>query len=187
MRGGAAPDTGRWQRVVLVGFMGSGKTTVGRHLAQRLGWTFVDLDERVEENTGTSVEDLFRTRGEAAFRVLEAEAGAEALARTRTVLAPGGGWSLAPGRIDGLPEDTLSVWLVVSPETAVRRATGHGRVRPLLGGDDPLRRARALLAEREVVYRRARLHLDGERASPTALARAIVEHMTGASGEAKRR
>lgn len=185
-RGGAAPETGPWRRVVLVGFMGSGKTTVGRHLAQRLGWTFVDLDERVEERTGATVEELFRTRGEAAFRMLEAEAGAEALARPRTVLAPGGGWSLAPGRIEGLPADALSVWLAVSPETAVRRATGHGRVRPLLGGDDPLGRARALLAEREPVYRRARLHLDGEHASPAALAHTIVEHMTKSAGDGRR-
>jgi shikimate kinase len=147
-------------------------------VAGRLGWTFVDLDEDVEKREGASVEDLFRTRGEAAFRALEREAGAAALVRPATVLAPGGGWSLAPGRLDELPEGTLTVWLQVTPETAVRRATGHGRVRPLLAGADPVNRARELLNERESVYRRAGLHLDAERASPSALADLIVAHVS---------
>ena len=176
-RRGAGSRVTRWQRVVLVGFMGSGKSTVGRVLAARLGWTFVDLDEEVEARAAASVEELFRTRGEEAFRALERDAGTAALTRTATVLAPGGGWSLAPGRWEALPAGTFTVWLKVTPETAVRRATGHGRVRPLLAGPDPVARARELLSQREAVYGRARLHLDAERASPSALADAIVEHM----------
>jgi shikimate kinase len=170
-----------WTRVVLVGFMGSGKTNVGRLLARRLGWRFVDLDEEVEAATGRTVEEIFRERGEAAFRELEATAGTAALARDRTVLAPGGGWSLAPGRLEALPAGSLSVWLKVSAETAVRRATTLGRVRPLLAGADPVDRARALIGEREPVYARAHLHLDTERVTPAALVRAIAEHV-----EAKR-
>src|SRR5688572_10409385 len=92
-----------WERVVLVGFMGSGKTTVGRQLATRLGWTFVDLDDEVEARAGMSVDELFRTRGEPAFRLLESEAGAAVLARKAIVLAPGGGWALASGRMEELP------------------------------------------------------------------------------------
>jgi shikimate kinase len=183
----AAPvDVTGWERVVLVGFMGSGKSTVGRQLATRLGWSFVDFDEQIEAAAGATVEELFRTRGEAAFRALEAEVGEASLGRKQIVLAPGGGWSLAPGRLEGLPSDTLSVWLRVSPETAVRRATGHGRVRPLLAGDDPTGRARALLAERESVYRRAALHVDAEQAAPSALARMIAEHMNGNRPEQKK-
>src|SRR5687768_9084397 len=99
-RSGPARTDLAWQRVVLVGFMGSGKTTVGRQLASRLGWTFVDLDDEVEARAGMSVDELFRARGEAGFRALESEAGAAALGRSATVLAPGGGWSLAPGRME---------------------------------------------------------------------------------------
>jgi len=161
-----------WTRVVLVGFMGSGKTTVGRVLASRLGWRFMDLDDEVEALAGRTVEEIFREQGEPAFRALEERAGE---------LAPGGGWSLAPGRLESLSSDSLSVWLEVSPETAVRRAMSHGRVRPLLEGGDPVGRARSLMAERAAVYARARLHLDAERVAPAALARAIAEHM-----EAKR-
>jgi shikimate kinase len=167
----------RWERVVLVGFMGSGKTTVGRLLAARLGWTFVDLDDEVEAATGTKVAELFRTRGEEEFRRLEAEAGVAALKRAHTVIAPGGGWSLAPGRLDGLPEGTLTVWLEVTAETAVGRATRHGRVRPLLLGRDPVAKAKALLAERQPVYARARLQVDAETASPASLAQTIASHM----------
>jgi len=181
-RPGANRERTRWERVVLVGIMGSGKSTVGRLLASRLGWTFVDLDENVEKRAGASVEELFRTRGEAAFRALESDAGAAALARPSTVMAPGGGWSLAPGRLEQLPEGTLTVWLQVSAETAVRRATGSGRVRPLLAGPDPLARARELIREREPVYRRAALHLDAEHASPSALVNAIVAHVRAAGG-----
>jgi shikimate kinase len=173
------PDAPAWTRVVLVGLMGSGKTTVGRLLAKQLGWRFVDLDDEVEAAAGREIEEIFRELGEPAFRELEARAGKTVLAAERTVLAPGGGWSLAPGRLEGLPAGTLSVWLQVSAETAVRRATAHGRVRPLIAGADPIGRARALLAEREGVYGRARLHLDAERASPAALARAIARHLEG--------
>jgi shikimate kinase len=180
-RSDAAGSGAPWTRVVLVGFMGSGKTTVGRLLAHRLGWSFVDLDDEVEAAAGSTVEELFRDRGEAAFRELEAAAGTAALAREHTVLAPGGGWSLAPGRLEALPAGSLSVWLKVSPETAVRRATTMGRVRPLLAGADPIDRARALIAEREPVYARAQLHLDAERSTPAALARAIADQV-----EAKR-
>lgn len=166
-----------WERVVLIGFMGSGKTTVGRSLAARLGWTFVDLDDEVEATTGAKIADLFRTLGEAEFRRLEAEAGERVLDRPRTVVAPGGGWSLAPGRLESLPEGTLTVWLKVTPETAVRRAMRHARVRPLLAGPDPLGTARALLAERERIYAKARLTVDSEGASPAALAEEIVHRM----------
>ena len=169
--------TSAWERVVLVGFMGSGKSTVGRHLAVRLGWVFVDLDEAVEAATGAKVADLFRTHGEHAFRQLEAEAGVAATARVRVVIAPGGGWSLVPGRLDGLPDGTLTVWLRVTPETAIRRATGTTRVRPLLSGPDPAARARELIQEREPAYSRARLQLDADRASPSSLVDAIVAYM----------
>lgn len=170
-------EASAWERVVLIGFMGSGKSTVGRLLARRLGWVFVDLDEAVEDAAGIKVAELFRTRGEAAFRQLEAEAGAVATARAQVVIAPGGGWSLVPGRLEGLPEGSLTVWLSVRPATVVRRATGTRLVRPLLEGPDPAARARELLKEREPAYSRAQLQLDADRASPTSLVDTIVAYM----------
>lgn len=158
--------------------MGSGKTTVGRILAERLGWAFVDFDERIETRLGRPVERIFREMGEEAFRRVEAEVGRELLDCERAVLASGGGWPTEPGRLDGLPSGTLSVWLRVSPEEALRRVRRGEAVRPLLERPDALAEARRLLGERERYYRRASLTLDTESARPAEVARSIEEHVT---------
>jgi shikimate kinase len=146
---------------------------VGSRLAERLGWSFIDVDDEVESRTGSSIGALFRDVGEAGFREVEARVTAEVLEGRDLVVATGGGWPTADvGRLEALPDDVLTVWLRVDPETAVRRAAGTGR--PLLDVEDPLERARALLERREGAYRRARLHLDSNEASPEALAEAIV-------------
>ncbi len=79
------------KRLVLTGFMGAGKSTIGRLLAARLSWNFLDLDTHLEHRTGTTIPQLFRDHGEARFRRLESTALASALARTNTILALGGG------------------------------------------------------------------------------------------------
>src|SRR5580704_18617448 len=79
------------KRLVLTGFMGAGKSTIGRLLASRLSWNFLDLDTHLEQRTGTTIPQLFRDHGEARVRRLESSALASALARTNTILALGGG------------------------------------------------------------------------------------------------
>jgi len=169
----------RYRRVLLVGFMASGKSTVGSTLASRLGWEFKDFDAEVERRAGASVEEIFRRRGEAYFRDLEAGVGRELLRAGEVVLASGGGWPAGPGHMDELGEDTLSVWLRVSPAAAVRRAGLGGAPRPLLDVPDPLARAEALLAARAPHYRRAELHLDSEEATAEELAGIIAQHLEG--------
>jgi shikimate kinase len=181
--------TGPYRRILLVGFMGSGKTTVGREVALRLGWDFLDFDEVIEEAAGASVQVIFRTEGEGHFRRLEAEVGRRLLARDRVVLASGGGWAAAPGRIEALAADTLSVWLRVSPATAVHRigedagaqAGGAGASRPLLDRPDPLAEAVKILRRREEYYAGARLVLDSEGTTPSELAEEIVRSMNEGS------
>lgn len=170
--------------VVLVGFMASGKSSVGRKVAELLHWKLVDVDALVEARAGQPVEEIFRERGETAFRTLESEAAAEALAAPRRVVVPGGGWAAVPGRIEALGEGVLSVWLKVGAGAAVERAARDGTVRPLLDVPDPVGRARELLAAREPYYARARLHLDTRDTSPDRLARAIVEHLGTAGDDA---
>lgn len=143
-------------RIVLIGFMAAGKSTVGRILADRLGWAFVDFDDEIEERTGLAVRDFFRIYGEQAFRELEAELTEELADAEHVVLAPGGGWITQPELLDVLGEDTLVVWLKVSPHEVVRRAARLLSHRPLLASaPDPLERARELIAEREPLYRLA--------------------------------
>lgn len=166
-----------FRRVLLVGFMGSGKSTVGAHLASRLGWPFLDFDEEIERRAGLSVAEIFRTRGEAAFRALESEVASELLRAEPAVLASGGGWAAREGRLEGLGPETLSVWLRVSASAALERAAGDPQARPLLQGSDAEARATRLVNERERYYQRARLHLDGENASPDALAETILRHL----------
>ena len=162
--------------------MGSGKSTVGRALADRLGWSFLDLDDLVEHWAGMSVEAIFRAWGEERFRDLERAVAGETLALDRVVLAPGGGWAAAPGRLEDLPAGTLSVWLRVSPAEAVRRVRAEGgRARPLLDAPDAEGRAAALLAGRSPFYREAHLHVDTEDARPDEVVGAILEHMSTAA------
>ncbi len=166
--------------MLLVGFMASGKSTVGRLLADRLGWEFVDLDRLIELWSGRTVAAIFAEQGEEAFREIEARLGREQLERERVVLAPGGGWAAAEGdRMETLPEGTLSVWLRVAPEVALARAAERPGSRPLLDGSpgEALERARTLLERREPHYRKSRLHLDTDRATPDAIVAAVLDHL----------
>jgi len=141
--------------IFLIGFMASGKTTVGRLLAERLDWTFVDLDKVIEDAAGMTVEQIFAAEGEAGFRKRETEALREAAKRRKTVVATGGG---APCREENLTAMLAAgrvFWLEVSADDAVERA-GKASGRPLLdGADDPVAAARALLEARRPFYERA--------------------------------
>jgi shikimate kinase len=134
-------------RLVLVGMMGSGKTTVGRELATRLGWAFLDSDAMVEASTGASVPELFASRGEAAFRAEEARVLAEALDSDQpAVVSAAGGVVLAAANRELLSSHTV-VWLRADPVTLAQRV-GAGAGRPLLE-DDPA----GTLAELDAVRR----------------------------------
>lgn len=163
------------ERVLLVGFMGSGKTSVGRRLGERLGWRFVDFDEAIEAEAGERVAEIFARRGEPWFRGLEARVAVRLLAERRVVLGSGGGWAAAPGRLAGVPAGTATFWLRVSPEEAVRRAGSRPRTRPLLDRPDPLETARTLLEERAPRYAEARWTVDTDRSSVEDVTAGILE------------
>ncbi len=150
------------RRVVLVGFMASGKSTVGTLVARALGWDFADVDALLEAEEGRSVERIFAESGEPWFRQAEERLARRLLTRDRLVLATGGGWGAAPGRLRSLPEGTRSLWLRVSPEEAVRRAGNRGGGRPLLAVSDPRGAARGLLDARAPWYAQADLEVDTE-------------------------
>lgn len=146
--------------IVIVGFMGTGKTTVGRLLADRLGWPFVDLDERVVARAGVSIAEVFRRGGEAAFRAFELEALDEALGENKTVIATGGGAACRQPNLDRMLARGRVVALLADVEEILRR-TGLDSGRPLLdGAADPVAAAQALLAERAPYYARAHVKID---------------------------
>ena len=155
----------RWRRILLVGFMGAGKTSVGTLLARRTGWRFVDIDQEIEAEAGLTIPEIFAAAGEPAFRRREADAVQRWLRQDHVVLAPGGGWAAKEGRLEGVPPGTATVWLQVGPEEAVRRAGSSPGRRPLLAGDDPLRTARRMLEARTPRYAEARWRVDTERSS----------------------
>jgi shikimate kinase len=162
--------------IVLVGFMAAGKTTVGRILADRLGWRFVDVDETIVREQGETIADLFTGRGEPAFREIEREVTHRWIDRHDVVLATGGGWAAQPGALDALPAHALTVCLRVTAEEAVRRATAGGTggaQRPLLAGTDPLETARDLLRQRAAAYERAARTIDVVGMTPEDIATRI--------------
>lgn len=169
-------------RVVLLGFMAAGKTAVGAELARRLRWRHVDLDAWIEAREGRSVARIFADDGEARFRELEAAATREVAALRGVVLSPGGGWITRPENLDALGTGTLSVWLQVSAEEAVRRAGAAPGERPLLAGPDPLDAACRLLESREPLYARAALHVNTEGTPPDRVAQVIESEVLARRG-----
>lgn len=174
---GALSPTAHPTRVLLVGFMGSGKSTTGRRLARLLDWAFTDMDEEVEREAGHSIPEIFEMHGEEAFRTLEAAAAARLLDREGAVIASGGGWPCAAGRLDDVPEGTLSVWLRVSAEEAVSRTRQRAELRPLLAVTDPLARARELLEAREPFYRSADWVVDTDDSTSESVAEEIARRL----------
>jgi shikimate kinase len=167
------------RRVLLVGFMGAGKSSVGRALARRLQWGFVDFDEAIERQAGVDVRQIFAKDGEERFRALEDEVARRLLEQERVVLASGGGWAGTPGRLSGLPAGTETVWLQVTAECALRRVSDEPGRRPLLDVEHPLREAEALLERRIPHYAAARHAVDTSGSSVDDVSARILEILAG--------
>jgi shikimate kinase/3-dehydroquinate synthase len=167
-------NAGRPARVVLVGFMGAGKTTVGPLVAQRLGWTFLDLDDDIEAVTGRTVPEIFATDGETAFRAAERAAAERAGSRERLVLATGGGAFTVPETRRVLQQGALTVWLRCTLEALLARIPADGS-RPLAANRATIA---PLLVGREPSYALADLTVDTTHNEPAEVARIIVEATT---------
>lgn len=139
--------------IALVGMPGSGKTTVGRQLARRLGFAFVDSDRLIEERIGGSIREFFDREGEEAFRAIE-EATLDELTKAggRTVVSTGGGAVVRPATRERLRQSGYVIYLHALPEDIYRRLR-HDTTRPLLQTANPLERLRSLYAERDPLYR----------------------------------
>lgn len=163
-------------RVVVVGLMAAGKSTVGRRVAREVGYEFVDLDEVIEELAGRPVPEIFRTRGEAGFRALEARATRSLDGRREVVVAAGGGW-MAREELRDRWEDAARVWLRVEPREVVRRLEGRLDSRPLLDTEEPVEAARRLLERRREAYARAEVAVDTDGRRPEEVAREVLDRL----------
>lgn len=143
--------------LVLIGFMGSGKSEVGRRLADILELELVDTDERVESVAGASIAVIFEREGEPVFRALERKVIAEAAAGEGRIIACGGGAVLNPRNVDDLRATGMVFYLEIGAEDAHAR-TAYDSNRPLLNVDDREAEVRRLLAERRPLYESAAHH-----------------------------
>ena len=167
--------------LTLIGYRATGKTTLARLLAERLGWDWIDADVEIERRAGKTITRIFAEQGEPAFRDLEAEVIAELCRRDRLVLAAGGGAPLRPASRQAMRQAGPVVWLTAQPETILARmstdATSAVR-RPKLTDRKPLDEIVQLLQTREPIYREsAHLVVDTEGKEPGELAATILEQL----------
>lgn len=154
--------------IVLAGFMGAGKTTVGRLVAQALGWPFVDADDEIVAVAGMSIPEIFTRHGEPHFRQIEREVCASLAEREQTVIATGGGMLVDADNLRMMQRGGMVVNLRVSAEAVVERLAGQ-QGRPLLNGD-----WRALLERRQPAYDALPYQIDTAGKTPAAVAAEIV-------------
>ncbi|HYU36670.1 MAG TPA: shikimate kinase [Gemmatimonadales bacterium] len=169
------------RHVLLIGLPGSGKSAVGRLVAEQLQAGFVDIDAIVERREGRPITMIFAEKGEAAFREMERKEVETALAGEPAVIAPGGGWAAQPGAIDAAKPHALVIYLHARPETATQRAAPEG-TRPALSGEDPVARMRLLQKEREPFYRSAHAQVETDRKSPPQVANEVVRLAQSSAG-----
>jgi shikimate kinase len=159
--------------IALIGFMGTGKTSVGRLVAEMLDFEYLDTDEMIQSATGRTIAEIFKSDGEKKFRALEEKVVAEISTRTKTVIATGGGLPTNPENIASLKTHALLVCLWASPEKIWKRVKDQSH-RPLLHDANPQAKIRKLLAAREPFYREADVLLNTELRSLREVAQQVV-------------
>ncbi len=166
----------------IIGLSGSGKSTVGRIAARKLGWRALDTDKIVVREAGMSIDDIFKTFGEREFRRRERAALLSTLGQNRVLVATGGGIMLDSRNRGDMLHGGLTVYLKAGPESCALhlRKSKRGEKRPLLEGDDGLEnRLRTLLAERAAFYETAHVTVNGERERVGQLATDFMAALAG--------
>jgi len=164
------------KNIILIGFMGTGKTTVGLRLAETLGWTFTDTDQQIEKLAGKPIPEILAEEGEEHFRQLETKVLESLGSRERLVVSTGGGAVLRAANREAMLRSGLVVALKADAETIISRVRGDTN-RPLLAGD-PEGKVRQLLQERAGAYDFAHVTIDTSHLAVEDIVRAILAHAT---------
>lgn len=162
------------RHVLLVGLPGSGKSTVGRLVSEKLSAPLIDIDGLLVREMGMPISQIFGMVGEARFREMERDAVVAAQGGNPGVIVPGGGWAAQRGQLAAALDSCLVVYLKCLPATAAHRAA-QGEARPVLAGVDPVQRMRTLLQEREQFYLLAPHQVDVDRPDAATVAASIVD------------
>jgi shikimate kinase len=162
-----------YRNIVLCGFMGTGKSSVGRLVAEQLRFAFLDTDHVIEARAGKPITEIFAEQGEAAFREMEEKVVKEVSTRERTVISTGGGLVVNPENMASLKQHALVVCLWASPASIHTRVKNQNH-RPLLQDPEPLEKITKLLAERAPFYKQADVLLNTEIRSPREVAQQVL-------------
>ena len=162
------------RHVLIIGLPGAGKTTVGRMVAERLGTGFIDSDMIIVRKMQMPITRIFAVHGETKFREMEREAMTGALAGPPSVIAPGGGWVVQPGQLEGAKANSLVVYLKTMAMTAMRRSSTDA-TRPLLLTEDPMAKMRELMKEREPFFLQADCEVKNDNRTPEQVAEEMVK------------
>jgi shikimate kinase len=164
--------------IYLIGFMGSGKSTLGRHLAKALGWNFIDLDDHFENKFRTTVPLYFKEFGERGFRDAERAALLDMENENRAVIAAGGGTPCFFDNMDFMNQTGITVYMKVTPEELAKRLSEAKTVRPLVQGktgEELIAYIRGKLAEREPFYGKAQIIADASKLDLNGYLRILEE------------
>ncbi|MDH4101265.1 MAG: shikimate kinase [Nitrospirota bacterium] len=170
------------KNIVLTGFMGTGKSSVGRRLARKLGLKFVDTDDLITEQAGISIRAIFEEYGEEKFREVERKVVRKVSGETGLVIATGGGVVLNPDNIEDLRRNGIIICLTASPEKIMERTAGKDN-RPLLNTEDRGKKVREMLEYRRPFYAKADVSVDTSSMDLQRVTAMILKHIRQTSGK----
>ena len=162
------------KNIVLTGFMGAGKTAVGKELARLLSLRLIDVDTEIEKSEGMTINDIFKLFGEPVFREKETDMIKQVASKKNVIISTGGGAVLKQGNMDALRETGIIIYLMATPETILQR-TSNSDDRPLLKVENPLEKIHELLNFRKPFYEKADIVIDTENGNPLQIAEEIIE------------
>lgn len=169
--------TQKYKNIFLVGFMGAGKSTVGRILAEKLGYGFCDADKYIEEQAGTTITQIFADHGEEYFRDLESESTEALASGENQVIATGGGVVQRDRNWDAMRTGGITIYLRATVEAVWERIKDDD-TRPLLQVDNPVETARELLGKRTPMYEKADIIIDTDALTPEQVADEVLSRLS---------